>query len=327
VTWSTNDGVASTINLSHSSGASTIFILKRLLKNEGWTVLASGDGISAYSSSSDIITSAGSGANGMDNSNAWFRIEDPLSAREYVFQRGTAGHYSWKWIYSASDGFTGGSPDYQTLPTATDQQGLAKNSTAFQTMFPTSGSWRIHMAAEDAAHNGVYAWWCCGYWSSAEQLLMCCDALDSATTASDNDPCVHYGSDVTGTLAVLSDITSTGTDTFKGWLRYNETDEEWGGLSAAYLTLDSYVLMPTPSGEGVVIDPHDGISGSDVLASIWLARLNSTLNGYKGALKNIRWVSDSNSRVYTDLIQTEGYLLVWKLLALPGWPDTTTPLT
>lgn len=324
MTWSTNDGVASTVNLTHTSGAETIFILKRLLKNEGWTVLSSSDG-STYNSSGDQITSSGSGAGGMDNSDAWFRIEDPLSVREYVFQRGTSS-YIWKWIYSASDGFTGGSPDATTIPTATDEQGLARTLTTFQTMFPTSGSWRAHIAAQDAAHNGVYAWWCCTY-GSAEDLFLCCEAIDSTTTSSDSDPCIHYGSDdapVSGNL-VSTSVASNG-DSLRGWMRYNEADEQWSGLTACYYySTDSF--WPNPTNDSYSVDPHDTYVKT---APIHFLRHpdTATVVGYKGAGYYLRWNPDNTQYDYTDLIQDgSDYWVVFGDLLLPGWPDSTLPGT
>lgn len=313
-----------TKNLSHSSGAETIFALKELLKTAGWTVLSSSDG-TTYNASGDQITSSGSGAGGMDNTNAWFRIEDPSSLREYVIQRSSL-QYSWKWLYSASDGFTGGTPGATTIPTATDQQGLAKNSIGFQTLFPTSGSWRAHIAAQNAAHNGVYAWWCAVNVSTAEEMFLCCEAIDSNTTSNDNDPCIHYGSDDSPIYGTICASNTTNTDHFKTWMRYGEADEEWTGVTANYY-YNVTIHLPVPANNSYVVDPHDSLVKT--LPIHWL-RHNSTgeIVGYKGMGKYYHWNPDKATYVYQDLIlHGSDYWLVWADLVLPGWPDATVPGT
>ena len=324
--WITNDGVGSTVNLSHTNGASAVFRLKELLKQAGWTVLMSSDG-TTYNASGDQITSAGSGAGGMDNQDAWFRIEDPASLREYVFQRGIA-HYYWLWHYSASDGFTGGSPDATTIPTASDMQGLGRVEVTSQVMFPTSGSWITHIAAQNAAHNGVYAWWLCCY-TTVEKTFFACDAIDSTTTDNDNDPCVHIGTDDAPTYATMSSTSlSANPDSFRSWMRYGEDDEEWSGITGLYYTANGTLYVPLPTNNAFILDPHD----SDIAVALpihWM-RHTSTANitGYKGASKYFMWDPDGTTYNYTDLVLVgSDYYLVWRDILLPGWPDATPPST
>ena len=326
MTWSTNDGVASTVNLSHSNGAETIFILKRLLKNEGWTVLESSDG-TTYNGSGDQITTASSGAGGMDNSSAWFRIEDPASLREYIFQRGV-NSYTWIWRYSASDGFTDGDPDETTLPTANDQQGLSSASATSQVLFPSSGTWKAHMAAQDAAHNGVYSWWLCAY-TTSEKTFMCCEAIDSTSTSNDSDPCIHYGSDDKPTYTNLcSSISTTNPNSFRGWMRYGEDDEQWSGVSGTYYFSYSNVpLWPLNSVSDWCLDPHD--SKVKTMPIHWY-RHGSTesMVGYKGKGKYLRYNPANTTYGYADLLQDgSDYWMVFGDLLLPGWPDGTLPST
>lgn len=326
MTWITNDGVASTINLSHSNGAESIFILKRLLKQAGWTVLSSSDGIT-YNSIGDQITHSGTGANGMNNNYAWFRIEDPASLREYVIQRYT-NHYQWKWHYSASDGFTGGAPDFDTIPTANDMKGIAENDTAFRNIFPPSGPWRIHFAAENAAHNGVYSWWYSSTGPSSYTGTGLCDAIDLNTSDSgDNDPCAHYCSYFDPAYSQISS-TATSTRSFRCWLRYGESDEEWAGITAVYYTGYSLGMPPYPSSDALAKDPHN--SFSYVMLPVWLVRATGSSKGnrYKGCFKNVRWNPNASVHTYGDLIQVGSeYWFVCGDLLLRGWPDSTTPLT
>ena len=201
--WVTSYSGNSTINLGpHQYGDEVMFHLKELLKSVGWSVLSSSDG-TTYNSSGDQISHSGSGANGYGNTSAWFRIQDPGALREYVFQRGSSSLYL-KWMYSASDKFTGGTPNATTPPTATDEQGLARAVTTSQVMFP--GTAFTHIAAQSSAHNGVYAWWLVRAETLAvtpERTIMMCDAMDASFSSGDNDPCVHIGTEDAPTYATI----------------------------------------------------------------------------------------------------------------------------
>jgi hypothetical protein len=94
-----------------------IFQLKQFLKTAGWTCPASGDG-STYFSSSDGITSGASGAGGLDNTNAWFRLTGPDGVREVTFQRTTSSAFRCK---TANLPFTGGSPSATQTPSASGE--------------------------------------------------------------------------------------------------------------------------------------------------------------------------------------------------------------
>lgn len=106
---------------------------KEFLKTNGWTVTASGDGLSAFSSSGDVITGDALGANGV-NDLAWYAAvngDGNSIMRQIVSQTATnavtASLYNLR--YSSSDGFSvGGSA---TVPsTATDGGAVATNLAA-----------------------------------------------------------------------------------------------------------------------------------------------------------------------------------------------------
>jgi hypothetical protein len=66
------------------------FNLKTFLKANGWSVAQSCDGTTVNSAGTDVITSAGSGAGGMNNSNSWFVLQAPLFAgrtRQFCFHK------------------------------------------------------------------------------------------------------------------------------------------------------------------------------------------------------------------------------------------------
>ena len=103
-----------------ATGAVAMYELKELLKLAGWTVLSSSDG-TTYNSGGDQITSGASGANGMANNNAWFRIRSPAGAGavSFTFQRGTT-NLAWRIVRSRTAGFTTGSPSATVVPSASD---------------------------------------------------------------------------------------------------------------------------------------------------------------------------------------------------------------
>jgi len=318
--WLTTYSTQSTLNIGFAANKGNIMMyhLKELLKTAGWSVISSSDG-TTYNASGDQISSSDSGAGGMDNNNAWFRIQDPGTVREYVFQRGTTSQ-AWKWMYSASDKFTGGTPNATTVPTATDEQGLAKAGTSAVTMLPT-GAGFAHIAVQNAAHNGVYAWWLMVSQAGTtlpEQTLMCCDAMDASLSTGDNDPCVHYGSDdapVDATVGSTS-VAST-TDSFRGWMRYNETDEEWSGLTAAYYYTATGVLYTPGFG---LLNPHNDKFG---LLPIPYFRHSSTGTtvGFKGLGKYIKWKPSELIRYPSVLSDVSDNYVVCYDVALPGVPS------
>src|SRR5688572_23586724 len=106
-----------------ATNALAMFALKEALVDEGWIVVSSSDG-STYNAAGDQITTGASGAGGLDNSDAWFRLRMPEyqgRERELMVQRGGSGQ-SWRIAYSHEDTFDSGTPDATTIPEATDQE-------------------------------------------------------------------------------------------------------------------------------------------------------------------------------------------------------------
>lgn len=135
------------------TGPQTAYKFKTLLVSAGWVVKSSGDGLAAFSSTTDVISSGSSGANGWNNTSAWVRIQSPAGAgtREFTLQRNAAST-TWTIKYSYSAGFTGGSPSSTVPGTATDSQTLL-NAT---TLFATDNTYRVHIAADNASPYGFY---------------------------------------------------------------------------------------------------------------------------------------------------------------------------
>jgi hypothetical protein len=108
-----------------------LFDMKTRLFNAGWQVRSSGDGISNFSMSSDVISHNGTGANGSRNANAWIVLRIPNIdgyVREILLQRyykapvgPSAGVNRLDVYYGFNSPFVGGSPSATTKPTATGQ--------------------------------------------------------------------------------------------------------------------------------------------------------------------------------------------------------------
>lgn len=156
----------STVNLGTGiTGPTVMFNLKECLKQAGWTHWASGDGSANFSTTpgnvNDVITSAGAGANGYDNNNAWWIGRDPGSNYQVLIQRGT-GNRSWRVFFTRSGvTFTGGTPSATVPPTIpSDALQAVGVSLAYATAyFPATATWKAHCIAENAAVNGVYGFW------------------------------------------------------------------------------------------------------------------------------------------------------------------------
>lgn len=127
-----------------ATGDAAMRRLKDHLVAAGWSVIASGDGRSAYEAAGDAIT-ADSGAGSLDASGAWMRLRAGTGARELLIIRGGSST-TWTVRYSAA-GFSGGSPSATTAPTATDQQALISAAQ----LLPADGGYRWLVCAEDAA--------------------------------------------------------------------------------------------------------------------------------------------------------------------------------
>lgn len=93
--------------------------LKTALKAAGWTVRASGDGLSNYNATGDLFTSMTATANGWLNVRAWYRIQSPSGNEEYTFQRISSTAVRIKVSHFAK--FTGGTANATTTPSAADE--------------------------------------------------------------------------------------------------------------------------------------------------------------------------------------------------------------
>lgn len=134
--------VAATNNLQH-------WLFKEHLKANGFPVVTSGDGVSVYSSSGDVITSS----TVWGNAGSWYAIAGPTidGVTEYwCVQHSNNDIYRIKYGLTP---FTGGSPSATRVPSSTTEQvmlggGTDASPTYFNLYFNgSSGTFRSHFAA------------------------------------------------------------------------------------------------------------------------------------------------------------------------------------
>ena len=178
-----------------------LFKLKTQMIAAGWVAKGSGDGLSAFSSTGDIITSAGAVANGFGNARAWIRLQSPSvggTPREWIFQY--IGASSIRGKYSSAAKFTGGTQNSTTTPSATDEVGFFGGGTDSS---PTGGQpWptdstaaRFHCMAGDAsAGYSFYAFTYPVGGGTTSKYVFGMEHLDpSMIPAQETDPFVMWG--------------------------------------------------------------------------------------------------------------------------------------
>ena len=259
-----------------------LYRFKTLLISAGWVGKASGDGLSAFSSSSDILTSGNSGANGFGNSLAWIRLQSPDTQREFVFQAGE------RIKYSRAAKFTGGSPSATVLPTATDEQFLIGTTGAPASWFNTNNTYRWVAGADNAAPYGFYsmAWPFDTTIASSKCAVIIFDPLVTGSYhASDADPyvlvCGAPGTNRAQTAGL-------GASSF-AWYAAGLTGATWQAVQPQlYYNTNASVSM-IPSGGST--DPWRGKRISMPLVWGRYAIAATPPTGEKGVSKLIKWNS------------------------------------
>ena len=270
------------VNVTVTTGAGSIFNVLATLLAAGWTVPSSSDG-TTYNSSGNQISSAGSGAGGLDNNSAWFRVRDPGGRREYVFQRGTNSG-AWRVTFSELTKFSTGSPSTTVVPSATDGQILIGGGTDGSPTF--SALWldavatgKTHCVATDTP-EGADAYW---FWfaqtaagSGALRSFLIVDAMQAASyPAADVSPVGHRSNTSLGG-GMSATLAATGIGF---WIRY--------GLSGA--TWKTAVAIAAPSAGAIGpfgLTTNGGVNeytGDDDLTDVfWFTAAVSLVGGYKG---------------------------------------------
>lgn len=324
--------IVSTVSTTPTTWAEAIFSLKETLKTAGWIVTDSGCGFAllpgpteipySYGSGTDIISSAAAGDFGLNNEQAWFVIQSPDGYVEYMFQRGNDSSYGpgqgWRVSWSASTtsgGYTGGSPDYKTTPTATDEDyirggGTPTSPTYFYLFGVTPGNTRWHIIADNAA---PYTWWCGGWavGTGVHQMGMIHDYL-VATTTGDISRYVSYCS--------YADFTSNS--------HFQGTSSNPNGtyalrcrniLNTNYTTPVCFIFNQISSFtslyENSLANP---LTGKDEMYPVIYARAADQGDGqWKGISTVMRWMSINRPVTSTYTVNTTRDRVIWQSVSLP----------
>ncbi len=314
-----------------TTGPQSIFALKQWLTTSHggtkfWSVVASGDGLAAYSSTGDVITHSGSGANGLDNNNAWFVLRDPDDNREILFHRG-APNYLWYLWYLRGEHFdttSAGAAIPATHGNKKSWMGARATPGPFS-LFPSSGSWYFHICCEgDTPEGNVYPFWAVarvsGSGAAASALILDC-VLDALSPATDSDKAVLLSN--SGVLqhdsgAFLGYANSSAC--LSGYMRFGEANVEWSWYTLAFYGDNSSNYYPGT----VPTHPEDG--KFPILPGFYWRR-GATTNGVKGQSKLITYKPSTTLAAFGDTMYdgTDYHLMVDHVL-LRGWPDATGPL-
>lgn len=235
-----------------------LFDLKEHLVAQGWTVQSSGDGVGGFNGSGDVITTASD----MSNTRSWYRIQDPVGGREFVFQRGSSA-ITVRAKYSRAAGFTGGTPSTTDTPSATDegdfQGGGTDGTPSFGTWVSGGGTeYRYQIVADDTAPYifAVYGWLVGGTITGCSLFF---DVMKSGTELSgDTDPAVMRVSDDlasafdlvgTNTLSDQGDTSLIDSNSPWGWVHIGEVGELFTTIPAVYFEISEGDIVPGSGGQ------------------------------------------------------------------------------
>lgn len=305
-------------NLSPASPAEGIFQTKALLKTATWVVKASSDG-TTLNAAGDQITTAVTGAGGMDNNRAWFRIQSPAGAggREFIFQRSTTTNTDWRIKYSAGAGFSGGAQSATQVPSATDEQivvgGGIDASPTFTTAWAISSSFRWSAVADNAA---PYAWWASGFvnaggipGASNIPAAFYFDPIVSTTgNAGDTDQAVVYASGAANIASLLQNFSNAF-----GWFRKGLTSPAWANYPAlTFQTIAGNQVFPAGA------EVADIITAKENLMPVMYYHLTSSLiDTVKGVSTLFRYAGLAHNLGDTYTVSTARDKIIIGNLALP----------
>jgi len=147
-----------TVNFQTLSEGNSFWKLKELLVAAGWTVARSGDGLAAFSNSSDILSAGGpypiTGANSLDNTSAWMEVIQPAAQvprRSFLIQK-TSSAGAWRVWYSSADTYKSGVGDSLTF--STPNVTLTDSTASF--VAGDVGKYILIQGSATAANNGLF---------------------------------------------------------------------------------------------------------------------------------------------------------------------------
>jgi hypothetical protein len=276
--------------LSCVGGAAVIFELKAALKAQGWTVPQSSDG-TTYNPAGDQITVPGAGAGGMNNASAWFVIQQPVSGRQFMFQRHPAVDFFWWVAFSTASQFTGGAPNATTPPTAADAQNLLGTGTASTAQLFNVATFRTSILVDSAAPYGFCLFTNIQATTTFNNLIMMDFMQASTFNAADAEPYVLMVAGPTNPVysgvsnAAASITNQAGNDyMLRGWYKYGLAGaafqgwafQPWFSPSVA----DYFNRTGTNAYNGKddlypVVYGHEGVNGGMKGVSSWLQAMGT----------------------------------------------------
>jgi hypothetical protein len=301
-----------------ASNAIAVFNLKTELKAHGWTVPSSSDG-TTYNASGDQITTGASGAGGLDNASAWFRLRSANGLVEFTVQRGTGGAPNNYRIKIGKTAFTAGSPSATQTPTVADPTydekvalgGGTDAAPSFGALIGAVGTTRIKTMVDDATGEFYMAGFPDGGGNpNCAFMLTGFDGYDP----DDTWPYMVY---VVSTGAWTGSAMSSTTGNCFSWM------PEDGGLPVTVLPQLATIAGNTLYPGGAAVDP---ITGNHPIPKVSVGRGAGDNAGicYKGFANLFRWVGiagDATGDTYT--LSTTRDWIVMRSCALP-W-DGSSP--
>lgn len=289
------------------AGSYMFFLIKKTLKAAGWKVMESSDA-STYVSyrpagtvGADQITHQGSGAGGMDNSGAWYVLQDPGGRREIMLHRQASGRVG-TFAYSALDKFITGAPGPTTPSTADDRQLLINNSNFWSAR---TVEHRFQGCAETVPIGNVYPFW---FWQSEVDVsvpggLVGLEALAGPVADQDTDPCVILWGDNNGFNPTQLNTQSGTAQGAYGWYKMNDGAEAWGKMVAHLLDIAAVgYTVPGYVTHSLGTNPFNA---KDIAAQVTFGReIGGTAPGPKGRATKALW--PFSSRAWPDTFTVGG---------------------
>lgn len=302
-----------------ATGDDAIFEFKQLAVVAGWVVTASGNGVSAYGPTSDVITTPAD----LGTPGAWFRLKMPGAAtREFLFIRLSATT-SWNILYSVA-GFFGsgnGTPSATVAPTASDQRTLING-----TLLAVDGTYRWLLSFDNAA---PYECWAGGLTIGTLAAVTAISLLAMATgsyDAADVDPyaAVATSTNVLNVTLALWQSATAGFKNFHAWYRYGLVGAAWRGCAFGAIVFGQSNIGPDLNlvSSGLAAS----VSGQEVPLDIVAGFGETPCYGIKGRVNGARYTLASQATVPNGTHLTDGNGLYWLRVTDLWLPwDVTVP--
>lgn len=307
--------------VANIAGGSTWWYIKEIMKSAGWTVKSSGDGLALFSSTTDIITLPGTGAGGMNNTNAWFRIQMPLVdgvRRELVMQR-AASSPQGTIKYSFSANFSGGAPSSTVTPTATDQAIIT--STPSQSIWAGDNGFHLYLGANNSDGYEVFAGvqlnGNLGSNNSGGFLLD--RMLPGSGPAGDPDPYILYSETTSSgsfNVGKITVVNNPGTGSLgQAWMHKGLPTEVFAGVGG--MTVGS-IFANTPGAGTNIYDKRESLG-----PIVWVRHSAATAGpaGLKGVGTIMRWIGAPKAGAQTLSVLTPNDRIVVADVSFP-WDGT-----